>query len=133
MTAYDPLPDARAPWFGLNHVRPGKDTYLVLRYNHEGGSPFCTEDDVNYRLHYIRTVKPEAERPARLRNFGIIPWSEDLMSRLAEFERVARQTWVDYHQRGQAQIEYERVRSQAWARISEGLHVISVDEWEARP
>jgi hypothetical protein len=164
VTVYDPMPAAPPPLLGQDHALPGPDTYLVLRFNHEGGSPFCTAGQVDSRLHFIREEKMEAERPSRLRNFGVVPWSEALMCRLAEYQQVAgpawaeydrveRQAWEDFHRvlaqvetdyervrakteyqrvAGQAWATYQRVASQVWARVSAGLKVLSVDEWEAR-
>ena len=142
MTDYNPLPNAPPVLLGMDHVTPGPGTYLVLNYNHEGGSPFCTAAQITDRLHDIRTVKPPEERPARLRNFGIVPWSEDLMDVLAEFEKVEGQAWAEYQKvtgqalaefdkvEGQAWAEFEKVTGQAWAVALSRLQVMSVEEWE---
>ncbi len=70
------LNDPAQVWFGGDESPPKRGTWLVLNYHHDGESHWCDAAQIRARLRTIRGVKPEGERPARLRARGFIPYSQ---------------------------------------------------------
>jgi len=95
-------------WFGTDESPPADGNLLVLNYHHNGESHWCSPEQVRERLVEIRTVKPKAERPARLAAMGVIPfgpWWKKNAKAWSEYEAIHVKAWS----------EYEAIRAKAWS------------------
>ena len=151
--SYDPLPDAPPVHPGVDSSDPGPGMWLVLRYHHDGTSYVCSAEEVAERLLWIRTRKPVEERPARLRNFGLVAWTPDVdiaiirwraCSAAADQIRVIGiRSAIEVLNAGGSRRDYDsevtRINATFKARLTEAsdallsaVHPLSVEEWEAR-
>jgi hypothetical protein len=80
------LEDPKAVWPGTNQSQPGKGTWFVLNYHHDGESHWCNAEQIHSRLRTIREDKPEEERPSRLKALGFVPYSKTVAETTAKYQ-----------------------------------------------
>ena len=151
--SYDPLPHAPPVIPGIDSSDLGSGMWLVLHFHHDGTSYVCSAEEVAERLKWIRTRKPVAERPARLRNLGLVAWTPEVENacvdwRLAGAIADSDRCFASHHaitvlDAGGSRRDYdaEVTRIEATYRAALGVasrallaavHPLSVEEWEAR-
>ena len=106
-------------WFGTDESPPADGNLLVLNYHHDGESHWCSPEQVRERLVEIRTVKPKAERPARLAAMGVIPfgpWWKENAKAWSEYKATCVKAWSEYVAiRDKAWLEYRATCVKAWS------------------
>ena len=128
---YNPMPDAPPLRWGDDLVEPGPGSFLVIHHNHDGTSFWMGAKEVRDRLKTIRTVKPEEERPSRLRNLGIVPWSASVMEVIAEYQSRRDALFKDHQSRRDAlDKEYQPRWDALDKELVAKLKPMSVEEWE---
>lgn len=83
-------------WFGIDETEPCEGAWLVLNYHHDGESRWCSVEQAKQRLVTIRTVKPEEERPLRLRRLGFVRWTPKVELAWKAYEEATESSWKAY-------------------------------------